>query len=423
MVSNFVELKKRGFLAQITNTGLEKVINQKKVVFYLGLDPTADSLHIGHVLPIMLAAHLQKMGHKPIILVGGATGLIGDPSQKAQERPLLPQNQVKKNVAAIKKQVEKILDFKGKSGAIIVDNADWLASYQLIDFLRDVGKYFTINELLGRESIKQRLNSREQGISFTEFSYIMLQAADYLELFQKHNCQLQIGGTDQWGNIIAGVDLIKRKLNKTVHGLTVPLLTRSDGKKFGKTESGAVWLDPDKTSPYKMYQYWLNVADEEAITFLKLFTFLPLREIEEIARQAKKDPSKRLAQKRLACELVSMVHGKEELAAITGACQFLFGEEKDDISEKELSCLCSAVPQKEISGEKLKKGLAVDEAIVLVGLADSKKGARRLIDQGGVYLNNRRCQIEDKITADHFISNKVVLLRVGKKRYSLLVLK
>ena len=216
-------------------------------------------------------------------------------------------------------------------------------------FLRDVGKHFTINELLGRESIKQRLTSREQGISFTEFSYMMLQAADYLELFQKYNCQLQIGGSDQWGNIIAGVDLIRRKLNKTTHALVVPLLTRSDGKKFGKTEAGAIWLDPEKTSPYQMYQYWLNVADEDAITFLKMFTFLSLGQIKTIAKQAQKDPAGRLAQKTLACEIVRMIHGVEELAAITGACQLLFGEEKNQISDKELACLCSAAPQKEIS--------------------------------------------------------------------------
>jgi len=422
MAKNFGELKERGLLAQITNTGIEKALDQERLTFYLGLDPTADSLHIGHIVPVMLAAHLQKMGHKPIILVGGATALIGDPSQKAKERPLLPRSQVKKNAAAIKKQVEKLLGFQGRSGAIMVDNADWLVSYHLIDFLRDVGKHFTINELLGRESIKQRLTSREQGISFTEFSYMMLQAADYLELFQKHNCQLQIGGTDQWGNIIAGVDLIKRKLNKTVHGLTVPLLTRSDGKKFGKTESGAVWLDPKKTSPYQMYQYWLNVADEDAVAFLKMFTLLPLGQIKTIANQAKKDPAGRLAQKTLACEFVRMIHGVEELAAITGACQFLFGEEKNQISDKELACLCSAAPQKEISKKNLGRGLPIDKAVVLAGLASSKKEARRLIGQGGVYLNNRRCRIEEKITEKDFLSGKVVLLRAGKKRYSLLVL-
>ncbi|MDD3532148.1 MAG: tyrosine--tRNA ligase [Candidatus Shapirobacteria bacterium] len=419
----FGELKERGFVAQITNTGIEKALDQKGLTFYLGLDPTADSLHIGHIVPIMLAAHLQKMGHKPIILVGGATGLIGDPSEKDRERPLLSKSQVEKNVVAIKGQVSRLLSFDGKNSAQIVNNADWLVSYRLIDFLRDIGKHFTINELLGRESIKQRLTSREQGISFTEFSYMMLQAADYLELFQKYNCRLQIGGTDQWGNIIAGVDLIKRKLGKVAHALVVPLLTRSDGKKFGKTEAGAVWLDPDKTSPYQMYQYWLNVADEDAVGFLKMFTFLPLEQIRTIANQAKKDPGQRLAQKALACEFVSMIHGDEELAAITGACQLLFGEEKDRVSDKELACLCSAAPQKEISQKNLDLGLSIDEAVVLAGLAGSKKEARRLIDQGGVYLNNRRCRFEEKITKKDFISGKVVLLRAGKKRYSILVLK
>ncbi|MGI6278708.1 MAG: tyrosine--tRNA ligase [Patescibacteria group bacterium] len=423
MRKNFEELVERGFVAQATNTQVDKAINNEKLVFYLGLDPTADSLHIGHVLPLMLAAHLQKMGHQPIILIGGATGLIGDPSEKAKERPLLPKDQVEKNVLAIKKQVEKLLDFSGKSKAKIINNANWLSGYRLIDFLRDIGKHFTISEILSRESIKKRLTNREQGISFTEFSYMMLQAADYLELFQKHNCQLQIGGTDQWGNIIAGVDLIKKRLNKTVHGLVVPLLTRSDGKKFGKTEGGAIWLDPDKTSPYKMYQYWLNVADEEAITFLKLFTFLPLEEIKKIARQAKKEPAERLAQKRLACEFVEMIHGSRELSAVTGACQFLFGEEKKNISQEEMNCLCSAVPQKEVTKEALKKGFLIEEAIVLSGLVDSKKEARRLLNQGGIYLNNRRCQVDDNLTKEDFISGKVALLRAGKKRYSLLILK
>lgn len=423
MANNFQELKERGLVAQTTNTGVKKAINEEKLTFYLGLDPTADSLHIGHLIPVVLAAHLQKMGHRPIILVGGGTGLIGDPSQKDRERPLLPKSQVEKNVLAIKKQVEKLLDFSGKNKARIFNNADWLVSYQLIDFLRDVGKHFTINELLGRESIRQRLISREQGISFTEFSYMMLQAADYLELFQRYNCRLQIGGTDQWGNIVAGVDLIKKKLNKTAHGLVVPLLTRSDGKKFGKSEGGAIWLDPDKTSPYKMYQYWFNVTDEDAIAFLKMFTFLPLDQIEAIASQAQKEPGKRLAQKRLADELVSLIHGEEELAAIIGACQLLFGEEKEQISDKELACLCSAAPKKEISKKNLRKGLLVDEAVVLAELAGSKKEARRLIDQGGVYLNNHRCQFEEKITERDFISGKAALLRVGKKRYSVLVLK
>lgn len=423
MANNFQELKKRGLVVKTTNTGVKKAIDEEGLTFYLGLDPTADSLHIGHLIPVVLAAHLQKMGHRPIILIGGGTGLIGDPSEKAQERPLLSKEQVEKNVAGIKRQVEKLLDFGGKNGALIVNNADWLASYRLIDFLRDVGKHFTINELLGRESIKQRLTSRKQGISFTEFSYMLLQAADYSELFQKYGCRLQIGGTDQWGNIIAGVDLIKRKLGRTVHGLILPLLTCSDGKKFGKTESGAVWLDPDKTSPYQMYQYWLNVTDEDAIAFLKMFTFLSLDQIEAIATQAQKEPGKRLAQKRLAGELVSLIHGQEELEAITGACQLLFGEEKKQLSDKELACLCSAAPQKEVGKKDLKKGLLIDEAVVLVGLANSKKEARRLIDQGGVYLNNRRCQSEDKVTEKDFISGKAALLRVGKKRYSVLILK
>ncbi|MDD3679422.1 MAG: tyrosine--tRNA ligase [Candidatus Shapirobacteria bacterium] len=423
MKNNFRELERRGFVTQATNTGINKAINETRLTFYLGLDPTADSLHIGHIIPVMLAAHLQKMGHKPIILVGGGTGLIGDPSEKAQERPLLSKDQVEKNIAGIKRQVKKLLDFNGRNKARIIDNSDWLVSYRLVDFLREIGKYFTVNEMLGRESIKQRLTGREQGISFAEFSYMLLQAADYLEFFKKYDCRLQIGGTDQWGNIIAGVDLIKRKLNKTVHGLVVPLLTRSDGKKFGKTESGAVWLDPDKTSPYQLYQYWLNVSDEDVIRYLKLFTFLSLEEIDRIEKEVKKNPAKREAQQILACQFTGMIHGAQELSGITGACQFLFGQEKKTISSKELGCLCSAAPQKIIGKKNLGRGLPIDEAVVLVGLTKSKNEARRLIEQGGVYLNHKRCYLEDKVTQKDFISDKVALIRAGKKRYSLLILR
>lgn len=419
----FEELEERGFIAQATNTGVEKAINEKKLTFYLGLDPTANSLHIGHVVPLMLAAHLQRIGHEPIILVGGGTGLIGDPSEKAKERPLLSKSQVKRNVAGIKKQVEKLLDFDGKNKARIVDNAEWLVNYKLVDFLREIGKHFTVNEMLGRESIKQRLTNREQGISFTEFSYIMLQATDYLELFRKYNCQLQIGGADQWGNIIAGVDLIKRKLNKTVHALVVPLLTNSEGKKFGKTEAGAVWLDPDKTSPYKMYQYWLNVPDKDAVRLLKLFTFLSLEEIGKVGKEFNEDPSGRKAQRVLAYQFTQMIHGARQAKAIAGACRFLFGQVRESFTADEIAFLCSVVPWEQVSKRMIKEGLAIEKVVVLTNLARSKNEARRIISQGGVYLNHRRCSSEDKVTSKDFISGKVALLRAGKKRYSLLVLK
>jgi tyrosyl-tRNA synthetase len=419
----FGELKERGFIAQVTNSGLEKAIEGKKLTFYLGIDPTADSLHIGHMVPLMLAAHLQRKGHRPIILVGGGTGLIGDPSQKAQERPLLPKEQVEKNVAGIKKQLGKILDLSGKNAAVVVNNADWLASYKLVSFLREIGKHFTVNEMLGRESIKQRLINREQGISFTEFSYMMLQAADYLELFRKYCCQLQIGGTDQWGNIVAGVDLIKRKLNKAVHALVVPLLTRSDGKKFGKTEAGAIWLDPKKTSPYQMYQYWLNVPDKDAIRLLKLFTFLSLEEVSKIEGEFRENPAGRKAQRVLAYQFTKMIHGARQAKAVAGACRFLFDKIKKGFTADEITCLLSAAPSVKISKKMIKEGLAIEEAMVLAGLAKSKNEAKRMISQGGVYLNHQRCSSEDKVTSESFISGKLALLRAGKKRYSLLILK
>jgi len=419
----FGELRERGFVAQATNSGLEKAIRKKKLTFYLGLDPTADSLHIGHVVPLMLAAHLQRGGHRPIILVGGGTGLIGDPSQKAKERPLLPESQVKKNVAGIKKQLGRMLSFNGKNAAIVVNNADWLAGYKLVSFLREIGKHFTVNEMLGRESIRQRLVDREQGISFTEFSYMMLQAADYLELFEKYHCQLQIGGTDQWGNIVAGVDLIKRKLNKTVHALVVPLLTRSDGKKFGKTEAGAIWLDREKTSPYQMYQYWLNIPDKDVVRLLKLFTFLSLEEISEIEKEFRKNPAGRRAQQVLAYQFTKMIHGIRQAKAVAGACQFLFGKVKKDFTADELACLVLAAPSVKISKKVIKEGLTIEKAVVLAGLAKSKNEAKRIISQGGAYLNHQRCSSEDRVTSRSFISGKLALLRAGKKRYSLLVLK
>lgn len=417
----FRELEARGFVAQATN-GLEGAMRRKKLTFYLGLDPTADSLHIGHIVPLMLAAHLQEEGHRPIILVGGGTGLIGDPSEKAQERPLLSEEQVKKNVAGIKKQLGKILNLSGKNAAIIVDNADWLANYKLISFLREIGKHFTVNEMLGRESIRQRLTNREQGISFTEFSYLILQAADYLELFEKYHCRLQIGGTDQWGNIVAGVDLIKRKLNKTVHALVVPLLTRSDGKKFGKTEAGTVWLDPKKTSPYQMYQYWLNTPDEDAVRFLKLFTFLSLEEISRIEKEFGENPAGRKAQQVLAYQFTKMIHGSKQAETVAGACQFLFGKAERECTADELACLLSAAPSVKVSKKAVKEGLTVEKALVLAGLAKSKNEAKRIISQGGVYLNHQRSSFEDKVTRESFILGKLALLRAGKKRYSLLVL-
>jgi tyrosyl-tRNA synthetase len=424
MMTNFEELKERGFIAQTTNSGIEKAINEGKLTFYLGLDPTADSLHVGHILPMMLVAHLQKMGHRPIILLGGGTALIGDPSGKSKERPFLSPEQVRKNVAGIKKQVARLFSATGDNEVIIVDNTDWLSNYRLVDFLRDIGKYFSINELIKKESIRVRLTEREQGISYTEFSYTLLQGADYLELFEKYNCRLQIGGADQWGNIISGVDLIGAKLGETVHALVCPLLLASTGKKFGKSEAGAIWLDEKRTSPYEMYQYWLNTPDEDVIRLLKLFTFLPLSEIAKLEKEVKNNPGAREAQKVLACQFTQMVHGQKELSGIVGACQFLFGSDKDTVNQQEMDCLLSVAPQQKITRPMVAgDGLSIEEAIILSGLSGSKSGARRLIDQGGIYLNNQRVGAETKITTKDFISGKVALLRAGKKNYSLLLLK
>lgn len=422
-LTNFDQLEKRGLVAQATE-GTRKAVNEEKLTFYLGLDPTADSLHIGHLVPLMLAAHLQRMGHRPIILVGGGTGLIGDPSGKSKERPFLSLAETNRNVEAIKKQVVKILPTKGKNKVTVVNNADWLFNYRLVDFLRDVGKHFSVNELIKRESIKVRLARPDQGISFTEFSYTLLQGADYLELFNRYGCHLQIGGADQWGNLLSGVSLIKAKHNKTVHALVVPLLLSSTGRKFGKSEKGAIWLDEKRTSPYDMYQYWLNTPDEDVIGLLKMFTFLSLEEIDKLAKNMKKNPGAREAQKVLACQFTQMIHGQKEVDSIVGACQFLFGSDKETINAQEMNCLLSVAPQKKVSKRQIAgNGLAIEEAILLSGLASSCSSARRLINQGGIYLNNQRVGAETRITNQDFVSGKAALLRAGKKNYALLLLK
>jgi len=419
MTSSFLNiLKKRGFIADMT-PGIEKAL-EKKPVFYLGIDPTADSLHIGHVLPLMMASWLQKAGCRPIILVGGGTGLIGDPSGKSKERPLLSQDEIKKNVTAIQKQISHLLSFEGENGAILVNNADWLVKFRLVDFLREIGKYFTINEMMGKESIKARFENRAQGISFTEFSYMILQSADFLYLFEKYNCRLQIGGTDQWGNITAGADLIRKKLGKQVHGLVCPLLTQSDGKKFGKTAGGAVWLDIKRTSPYQLYQYWLNMTDTDVLKFLKLFTFLSLEEIVSVESKLQKNPSARFAQKLLAKEFVTMVHGKKVTHSVIAASEFLFGGSVEALDDQAVNYLIDEVETEEIRKEDLGKDFFVSEIFYKLKLTGSKGEAKRLIDQGGAYINNEKISEDRLIVKGDLIRGKITLLRAGKKRYGII---
>jgi len=410
-------LKKRGFIADMT-PGIEKAL-EKKPVFYFGIDPTADSLHIGHVLPLMMIGWLQKAGCKPIILVGGGTGLIGDPSGKSDERPLLSKDKIKKNVSALQKQIGRLLSFEGENKAVLVDNADWLVKFRLVDFLREIGKYFTINEMMGKESIKARFKNRAQGISFTEFSYMILQSADFLHLFKEYNCRLQVGGTDQWGNITTGIDLIRKKLGKQAHGLVCHLLTRSDGKKFGKTAGGTVWLDSKKTSPYQMYQYWLNTTDADVIKFLKLFTFLSLEEIASVEDKLRKNPSARLAQKLLAKEFTMMAHGEKVTCNVIAASEFLFDGSVKTLDDQAIDYLINEVKMEEIKEKDLKKNFFLSEVFHKLELTDSKGEAKRLIDQGGAYINNEKISEDRLITKSDLIKGKIALLRAGKKRYGI----
>lgn len=423
MKSVIEELQQRDFIAQMTESGLEKAAANETLIVYLGVDPTAASMHLGHLVPVMGLAHFQRYGHKVIPLVGGGTGLIGDPSGRATERQLLSEEVVEENVRCLKKQLSHFLDFEGENPAVMLNNNDWLSQFKLIDFLRDIGKHFTVNAMLAKDSVRSRLEDREQGISFTEFSYMLLQSADYLQLHDMLGCNLQIGGTDQWGNITAGVDLIRRVRGDAVHGLTFPLLTKADGTKFGKSESGAIWLDPNLTSPYEMYQYWLNVDDRDVVRFIKIFTFLPLERIHELEREVEERPEARAAQRVLAWEFTALVHGKAVADAVRKASNFLFGSDPSELDAGALEHVASAAPVTLIDRSQLEHGIPLDEALTTTELAKSKREARQLLNQGGVYVNNQRRSPEDRVSAEDLILDKAVLLRVGKKKYGLLMVR
>ncbi|HDP34140.1 MAG TPA: tyrosine--tRNA ligase, partial [Candidatus Hydrogenedentes bacterium] len=324
-MSLFEELKWRGLVKQITHDEIPAVLERESLTLYCGFDPTADSLHIGSLLPILGLAHFQRHGHKPIALVGGGTGLIGDPSGKTRERTMLSRDDVERNVSGIRRQLERFLEFSGENAAILLNNAEWLCEARLLDFLRDIGKHFSINMMLNRDSVRMRLEDRDRGISYTEFSYILLQSYDFLYLNEKYDCRLQIGGADQWGNIVSGMDLTRRLRNASSYGLTLPLVTKTDGSKFGKSEGGNIWLDADRTSPYKFYQFWLNQADEDAGCYLRYFTFMPKNKIEELERQIKGAPHERAAQRALAEEVTRLVHGQSALDNAMAASKAMFG--------------------------------------------------------------------------------------------------
>lgn len=413
------EFQWRGMLADAT-PDLQKILGEEKLTAYIGFDPSAASLHVGSLLPIMGLARLQKFGHTPIAIAGGGTGLIGDPSGKTKERQLLTTAQVEENLDGIKVQLARFLDFDAAANpARIINNADWLAPITMMAFLRDVGKYFTVNNLLAKEAIKRRLET-EEGISFTEFSYPLLQAYDYLILHDRHGCNLQLGGSDQWGNILAGIDLIRRLRGTRAHGLVFPLVTTSAGVKFGKTEAGAVWLDPKLTSPYRFYQFWLNTDDRDAINYLKFFTWLSQEEIAELEESVRTEPEKRRAQRELARQVTALVHGETELEKALRASEVLFGKEISGLTVDELFDIFADVPSTELERSKL-DGLTLTDVLVLSGLAPSKGEARRLVQGGGVCINNRRVSdARQPISADDLVDGRVLVLRKGAKNYHLI---
>ncbi len=420
----YEDLAWRGLIHQVTDEAhLPGWLARGHRVVYAGFDPTADSLHVGHFLPLMTLRRFQRAGHRPIALVGGATGMIGDPSGKNEERNLLSVDVLRSNVASMQQQMRQLLDFEaGDHSATLVNNFDWMAQFGYLEFLRDIGKNFPVNVMLAKESVKSRLERTDAGLSYTEFSYMLLQAFDFVQLSQQFGCELQIGGSDQWGNITSGIDLARRMYGVQLYGLTLPLLTKSDGTKMGKTEMGAVWLSPEKTSPYAFYQYWINVSDEDAGRCLRLLTELNREEIEALDRSRQQEPHLRCSQQRLAQALTQLIHGDAGLQNAEQATQVFFGAEIEDLSDRELMEIFADVPSQEISKQKLSgDGLGLVEAFVLSGLAKSNGEARRAIEQGGAYVNNRRrTNLADCLSASDLAGESVAVLRRGKKRYALL---
>ncbi|HEL1809641.1 TPA: tyrosine--tRNA ligase [Streptococcus suis] len=413
----FEELKARGLVFQTTDEeALVKALTEGQVSYYTGYDPTADSLHLGHLVAILTSRRLQLAGHKPYALVGGATGLIGDPSFKDAERSLQTKDTVDGWVTKIQGQLSRFLDFEnGDNKAEMVNNYDWFSDISFIDFLRDVGKYYTVNYMMSKDSVKKRI---ETGISYTEFAYQIMQGYDFYELNDKHNVTLQIGGSDQWGNMTAGTELLRRKADKSGHVMTVPLITDSTGKKFGKSEGNAVWLDADKTSPYEMYQFWLNVMDDDAVRFLKIFTFLSLDEIAEIEKQFDAARHERLAQKILAKEVVTLVHGEEAYNQALNITEQLFAGNIKNLSAKELKQGLSNVPNYAVQAED---NLNIVELLVTSGIINSKRQAREDVQNGAIYVNGERVQDLDYTLSDSDkIDGELTVIRRGKKKYSVL---
>ena len=424
MKKNFVaELKWRGMLHDLM-PGTEELLNKEVVSGYIGFDPTADSLHVGSLSQIMTLLHFQKAGHKPIALVGGATGMVGDPSGKSQERNLLDEKTLNHNLSCVKKQLEKFLDFtSGTNSAEIVNNYDWFKDFRFLDFIRDIGKHITVSYMMAKDSVQTRL---ESGLSFTEFSYQLVQGYDFYYLWKHKDVKLQMGGSDQWGNIVTGTELIRRKDSGEAFALTTQLIKKSDGTKFGKTESGNIWLDPNKTSPYKFYQFWLNASDEDAKTYIRIFTLLIKEEIETLEKEHTAAPHLRLLQKALAKDVTCRVHSLDDFNSAVEASEILFGEGTTEalkkISEEDLLSAFEGVPQVEISKTELQAGInLVDFFSEKTKIFSSKGEARKMIQQGGVSVNKTKIQdIQATVSSNHLLNNKYILAQKGKKNYYLI---
>ena len=418
----FADLQWRGLIHQTTaDDKLPQWLAGGMKTVYAGFDPTADSLHVGSLLPLMMLRRFQKAGHRPIALVGGATGMIGDPSGKSAERNLLSEEQLAANIVGIEGQMRKLLNFEtGKTSALLVNNNDWMKDFSYTAFLRDVGKNFPVNVMLTKDSVKSRLGS-DAGLSYTEFSYMLLQAYDFVHLNEKFDCELQIGGSDQWGNVTAGIDLGRRMAGKHLYGITCPLLTKSDGAKMGKTESGAIYLSPQRTSPYEFYQYWVRVDDDDVGMCLRFLTELTEEEIKSLDLARAAEPHQRASQKRLAEEVTRLIHGDAGLKSAKQATEILFGAEIADLSDKELQQIFADVPSVALPMARLIEGIPIVDALVEAGLAKSKGAARRTVDQGGAYVNNQRIEsVEKTLGSNDLASETVIVLRSGKKKYSLI---
>ena len=406
--------------------GTEEYLARERIAGYVGFDPTADSLHIGHLVQVILLKHFQRAGHTPIALVGGATGMIGDPSGKNQERNLMSEDTLRENQEILKKQLSKFLDFESDipNRAIMVNNYDWMKDYTFLGFIRDIGKHITVNYMMSKDSVKKRLGSdSKQGMSFTEFSYQLVQGYDFLNLYREYGCKLQMGGSDQWGNIVTGTELIRRKEGREAFALTCPLITKSDGTKFGKTESGNVWLDPEKTSPYEFYQFWLNISDEDAARYIKIFTVLGKEEIETLIEEHIKAPHVRMLQKKLASEMTAMVHSQEDLDASLEASEILFGKGTTEtlhrMNENTFLSVFDGVPTFDLHSDLLRKKISiVDLCTVHTKIFSSKGEMRRLIQGGGLSVNKDKVSDTDAMIDDSYLLNdKYILIQKGKKNY------